>query len=62
MRCLTWPLLSRTRSRFRSRALAFFLSRSLAVFLSRSLAPSLSLSLAYTHKHVGCDHINPDVL
>ena len=45
MRCLTWPLLSRTRSRFRSRALAFF--------LSRSLAPSLSLSLSYSHKHVG---------
>jgi len=34
MRCLTWPLLSRTRSRFRSRSLAFFLSRSLAFFLS----------------------------
>jgi len=46
MRCLTWPFLSRTQSRFHSRSLAFFLSH------ARSFSLSLSLSLSHTHTNI----------
>ena len=53
MRCLTWPLLSRTRSRLDfvlARSLSFSLARSLSFSLARSLL--LSLSLCHTHTNM----------